>query len=68
MKGNSNCCDAVLINGRCADCGYFASALLYDCETCRDTGLVDYDSRDKDGHWEEGAETKICPDCSLKNI
>lgn len=40
MKGFSNCCDALLVNGICQDCGEPASANLYDCEICEDTGEV----------------------------
>lgn len=40
---NSECCDAVLINGICQDCGEHASPIKYNCQFCKDTGIVTKD-------------------------
>lgn len=63
MKGNSNCCDAVLVNGICKDCGDHAGPILYDCEMCKDTGEIDCDHLDRDGHYERGTDSQRYPDC-----
>lgn len=40
MKGFSECCDALIVNGFCADCGEHAEPQKYDCDICQDTGEV----------------------------
>lgn len=40
MKGNSNCCDAAVVNGICQDCLDHCGINKFDCDICEDTGKV----------------------------
>lgn len=60
MKGNSNCCDAIIINGICSECNEHCDVIKFDCEDCEDTGEVSIDERDSEGNWQRGVGTRKC--------
>jgi hypothetical protein len=60
MKGNSNCCDATVINRICKECDEHCGINKFDCDICEDTGEVSIDAMDKDGNWQRGVEVRKC--------
>lgn len=50
-------------NENCSTC-YSEENPKFACDICEDTGEVDVDYQNSDGHWERGTDTRKC-ECQI---